>query len=217
MDVEHKAMLFMIVAKKDILIATSNHGKAERYRGLVRHIDSEIILHMPQDLGIKPIEVKENRTLKENAEQKALAYLGKVSIPILANDTGFYVKGEGLVENPKRIAMGENGREVSHEEVCEAMISFWRGIAEKHGGRVEAAWIDEFAFVMPNGSVRRETAQRDVVLTSTVFGQAHVQLPVRALYISKATGKPAVLHTQEEELLELAPIMKALARLLSPN
>ncbi|MDP4008813.1 MAG: non-canonical purine NTP pyrophosphatase [bacterium] len=203
--------------KKDILIATSNHGKAERYRNLVRHIDSEIILHMPQDLGIEPIEVKENGTLKENAEQKALAYLGKVPIPILANDTGFYVEGEGLVENPKRIALGENGREANHEEVCEAMILFWRGIAEKHGGQVEAAWIDEFTLVMPNGSVRQETAQRDVILTNTVFGQAHVQLPVRALYISKATGKPAALHTQEEELLELAPIMKALARLLSPN
>jgi hypothetical protein len=39
-------------------------------------------------------------------------------------------------------------------------------------------------------------------------------MPVRALYYSKTTNKPAIQHTAEEEILEMEPVINALANVL---
>jgi hypothetical protein len=94
------------------------------------------------------------------------------------------------------------------------MTKFWQGIADAHGGSVDAAWVDEFVLLMPDGIMQTASSRREVLLTSTIHGDTHIQFPVRALYISKATGKPSALHTQEEDDLELMPIRDALMSLL---
>jgi len=53
-----------------------------------------------------------------------------------------------------------------------------------------------------------------VILTDREFGKAHLQMPVRALYISKTTNKPAIQHTKEEEILEMKPVIDALIKIL---
>ena len=199
-----------------VLFATNNAGKVERYRKLLR--DTGIELVTPKDLGIEPENVEENgKTLAENAELKARAYFGKTDFPILSNDAGFYVEGEGFVDAPKRISLnGRNEHTLSNEEIAEAMTKFWQGIADKYGGQVNAAWVEEFVLLMPDGSVCTAPCRREVVLTNTVHGDTHIQFPVRALYIAKATGKPSALHTPEEDDIELAPIRDALISLVVP-
>lgn len=199
-----------------ILVATNNLGKVDRYRRLLRNTDIELCT--PSELGIDVQEVVEDgKTLQENAERKARAYLGKTDLPILANDTGFYVEGEGFVDAPKRIALTKRGeKELTQREVAEAMRDFWKSIATKYGGRVDAAWIEEFVLLLPDGTLHTTPCRREVVLTNTVHGKTHLQLPIRALYISKTTGKPSVLHTPEEEDEELLPVRDALLALLVP-
>ncbi|MBI2121224.1 MAG: hypothetical protein HYU05_00825 [Candidatus Wildermuthbacteria bacterium] len=201
---------------RDILAATTNEGKIERYRKLIAHSGIFVVLHAPIELGIKNISAEENgATLSENASMKARAYFGAVDMPILANDTGFYVEGEGLVDAPKRAALGaRDEKNLSEEEKSELLIRFWQSMARKHGGRVDASWIDSFVLLLPNGDSRKSEARREVILTDTIFGKTHVQLPIRSLYISKATGKPAALHTKEEDLQELLPISNALFHIL---
>lgn len=74
--------------------------------------------------------------------------------------------------------------------------------------------MDFFILLKPNSKISREKAKREIILTDKVFGAPYIQFPIRALYISKTTNKPAVLHTKEEEILELKPITDALFKLL---
>ncbi len=198
-----------------VLLATNNKGKLERYRKLLAGTDIELLI--PADLGIDVIDVEETgKTLAENAILKASAYLGKVDFPILANDTGFYVEGDGFIAAPKRFALGgKQEKELSQEEIAEYMMEFWKAIAEKHGGEVDAAFPETFALVYPDGTVRTEESRREILLTNREFGPVHLTLPIRSLYISKDTRKPALTHTPEEEEQELLPVRTALLSLLS--
>lgn len=201
---------------RKILIASNNQGKVDRYQMLASAGGIMVELCTPDDLGIASVDVEEcGTTLRENAQLKARAYQGLVSLPILANDTGFWVEGEGFIDAPKRRALqGVDEGTLSPEEVYERLLNFWQDIARTHGGSVNAAWVEEFVLIKEDGSEVHCSSRRDVLLTDTIYGNAALGLPVRALYISKATGKPALLHTHEEEVLEMEPIMTALRTLL---
>jgi inosine/xanthosine triphosphate pyrophosphatase family protein len=203
--------------KKKVLLATHNEGKAERFKNLLRHTGLDIEVHMPKEFGLDNIDPEETgKTLAENAAIKARAYFGRVDMPILANDTGFWVAGEGLVDTPKRTALGNTDeKELTKEEIAKAILEFWKAIAKKHDGKVDAAWIEAFALLDPDGTMHTAESRREVVLTDHVFGEAHIQMPVRALYISKTTNKPSIQHTAEEEILELQPVTDALTKVLT--
>jgi inosine/xanthosine triphosphate pyrophosphatase family protein len=199
-----------------ILLATNNQGKVERYKTLVAQTGLDIELCIPSELGIVAREVEENAdSLAGNAELKARAYFGLVDMPILANDTGFYVEGEGLVEAPKREALGDiDERTLSNEDRAARLLAFWKGIATKYGGQVDAAWVEVFVVLYPNGTVRRADSCREVLLTDQEFGTPHLAMPVRALYYSKITNKPSIQHTEVEELAEMQPVIDALVQVL---
>ncbi len=177
----------------------------------------DIKVYTPKDFGLEHIEVEESgKTLAENSEIKARAYFGKVNIPILANDTGFWVRGEGLIDAPKRTALGKTAKEnLTKEEIAKALLDFWKNVATKYGGRVDAAWMEVFTLLNPDGAMRISESKREVILTDHVFSESpHIQFPMRALYISKITNKPSALHTKEEEILELKPVTDALFKIL---
>jgi inosine/xanthosine triphosphate pyrophosphatase family protein len=199
-----------------ILLATNNLGKVERFKKLLEFVDSELEVFTPKELGIEVLDVEETgETLLENAELKAEAYFGKVDMPILSNDTGFFVEGEGMVNAPKREALrGSDEHSLTKEEIAEKILSFWKGVATKHGGKVDAAWVESFVVLLPSGIKKTSESRREIVLTNTEFGKAHIQMPVRALYYSKTTGKPAIEHTEEEEILEMEPVIEALRKIL---
>lgn len=199
-----------------VFLATNNGGKIERFKNLLKQVDNDIEVYTPTELNIEIIDVVENgKTLEENAKLKAAAYAGKVNMPILANDTGFYVEGEGFVDAPKRHALrGTDEKDLSKEEISKRLLEFWKGVATKHGGKVDAAWIESFVVIYPNGEVKQSDSRREVLLTDQEFGVPHMQMPVRALYYSKATNKPSIQHTEEEEILEMKPVITALAQVL---
>lgn len=199
-----------------VFLSTNNSGKIERFKKLIRHMGSDIEVYAPSDLDIEPIDVAETGvTLAENADLKVRAYFGKVDMPILGNDTGFYVEGEGFVDAPKRMALeGVDENTLSKEEISQRLLKFWKGIATKYGGKVNAAWIESFVVIYPDGEVKEAGSRREVTLTDQELGVPPLQMPVRALYYSKSTNKPAVQHTEEEEVLEMKPVIDALAKVL---
>ena len=202
--------------KKKIFLATNNEGKIERYKKLLAYAGLEFEVNTPKEFGLDRIVAKETgTTLAENAEIKARAYLGKVDMPVLANDTGFFVEEEGLITTPKRSALTtKEERALSKEEIAKKMSDFWRGIARKHGGRVNAAWIEAFVLIDESGISHTAEARRNIILTDETYGEPHLELPVRAHYISKATNRPAVQHTEKEEMLEMQPVLEALKNCL---
>ncbi len=197
--------------KLEILLASNNEGKIARYRKLSKEIDESIVLISPNEIGITIEDVREDGNLEENAKKKARAYFGKTKLPVIANDSGIYVDGIGLVKNPKRIALDRDENTFTKEEIYDKVADYWKNVARSHGGEIEAAWVDAFALIMPSGKVYIQGARREIILTDKVFGEAHIQFPLRPLYISKTTNKPVVHHTEEEELIEVAPIKEALA------
>lgn len=200
----------------NVLVATNNKGKVERYRKLLEGTDIELVT--PAELGIEGVDVVEDgATLAENAEKKARAYFGMVDFPIIANDTGVWVDGEGMILAPKRLALGDaDEKRLSLEEIAERMTAFWKGIATKYGGEVDAAFPETFACVYPDGTCRTADSKREVLLTDRQYGPIHLTLPIRPLYISKATGKAYIDNTEEDEALELKPVRDALVSLLLP-
>lgn len=199
-----------------VFLATNNGGKIERYRNLLNQIDTGIEVYTPAELGIEAFDVVENgATLEENATLKAKAYFGKVDMPILSNDTGFYVEGEGFIDAPKRIALGDTAEgTLTKEEIAERLVQFWKDVAARHGGKVDAAWIDSFIALYPNGEIKAAESRREVLLTDQELGTPHIQMPVRALYYSKITNKPAAQHTAEEEIAEMQPVIEAMSEVL---
>ena len=199
-----------------ILLATNNDAKIERLKKLFKYIDSSIELYSPKELNLEIIEVLENaNSLIGNAELKAKAYFGKVDMPILTNDTGLYVEGEGLIDAPKRQALGKiNPNTLSKKEISEKMLNFWQEIATKYGGKVDAAWIDTFVMLYPDGKIKKSDSRREIILTNKILGKAHLETPIRTLYYSKSTNKPASLHTEDENKLEMEPIIDALRKIL---
>ncbi len=201
-----------------VLLASNNAGKRERYKRLIASARIPVVLTTPQEERIEEVSVEEvGATTEENALEKARAYSGKTVLPILANDTAFWVEGEGFVLAPKRAALGgSTAHELSQEEIAEKMLAFWQGVAKKHGGSVNAAWIESFALVLPGGREQTARSRREVVLVDKVLGAVDSFLPVRALTVVRATGKPAVAQSQEEEDAELRPITEALRAVLAP-
>lgn len=198
-----------------ILLATTNGGKIERFSKLLKEVSNDIEIFTPHDFGLDLDVAETGTTLSENAKLKAYAYLGKTDIPILSNDTGFYVEGEGFIVAPKRHALqGQDEHELTKEEISKRMMSFWKSIATKNGGEVDAAWIEAFVVLYPNGTFKHEESRREILLTNREFGVPPLSMPVRALYYSKITNKPAIQHTQEEEVLEMKPVIDALAKVL---
>lgn len=200
----------------NIFLATNNGGKVERFKKLLKLIDEDIKVFTSADLNIEVKDVIENgKTLEDNARLKANAYFGKVDMPILANDTGFYVEGDGFVDAPKRTALvGADENTLSKEEISKKLLSFWKGVANRHGGKVDAAWVEAFVVIYPNGEMKEASSRREIVLTDQEFGVPHLDMPVRALYYSKITNKPAIQHTEEEEILEMKPVTDALIEVL---
>ena len=131
-------------------------------------------------------------------------------------ETGRIEYGEGFVDAPKRKALGETSEHsLTKDEIAERLVKFWKGAATKHGGKVDAAWIEVFVALYPDGKLNAAESKREIVLTDQEYGKAHIQMPVRALYYSKVTGKPSIQHTEEEEILEMQPVIKALREVMS--
>lgn len=198
--------------QKRTLLASNNQQKVERYKRLLAELEVSIELVTPSEYGIEALDVVEDgETLEANARLKAQAYAKIVDIPVLGNDTGFWLETEGFVDAPKRVALaGESEHELSKEEITKRMLAFWKQKATDNGGKVDAAWIDVFVLILPDRTERVAEARRDVVLTDTPFGEPLPQMPVRALYISKTTNKPSIQHIDAEELEEMQPVIDAL-------
>lgn len=200
-----------------ILLATTNKSKVERIRKLLKAFGSDVEAKTPTDLGIEPVETEEGSDLLANARDKARSYFGQTDLPILGTDTGFFLDNEIL--DPamvKRNALGGRDESVlSRQEIKQAFLDFYIGLARKHGGQAEAYWKDVFVLVMPDGTEKAAEGIRPVILTDKVHGQVDDFFPMRSLYYSKTTGRFTCDATEEDEKMELGPYSEALIRLMS--
>jgi leucyl-tRNA synthetase len=206
--------------KMDLVFATNNVGKFKRMQKLFAAAGFDIVLKMPADIGIKDFDVVEDgQMIAENAEKKARALAKLTDLPVLADDTGFFIDGAEVDPvTVKRNALGgADEKSLTVEQIAEKMQAYYKAIATARGGKVDAEWRQALCFVTPEKAMVYEEAIRPVALTNEMHGTLDPSLPLRGLYIPKPTGKYTSEETEEEELLELKPITDAIKKLFTPS
>ncbi len=207
-------------AQTDVVFATNNPGKFERMKKLFAASGLPVTLKMPADAGVKDFDVVEDGgTVSANAQKKARALAALTDLPVLADDTGFFIEGEAALDpvTVKRNALGgADEKSLTAEQIAARMQDYYKTIAAKHGGTVDAEWRQTLCLITPEKAVICEDAVRPVVLTAERHGEFDPALPLRGLYMPKPTGKYPADETEEEELLEFKPIIDAIARLFTP-
>lgn len=203
----------------EIVFATNNAGKVARMRKLALASGLKIVIKTPEEIGIANFKVIEDQdTLEGNVEKKVRELSKLTQLPVLADDSGFYIEGEEC--NPvmvKRNALGSmNEQELTTDEVGIRIAEYYKDIATKHGGTVHAEWRNALCFAI-QGSVRHVEAVRPVILTNEIQGAFDPHLPLRSMYKPVPTSKYVCEQSEEEELLELKPITDALHKLLTPS
>jgi leucyl-tRNA synthetase len=199
--------------------ASNNQGKLKRMQTLFKAGGLAITLKTPIDIGVENFDVVEDgATLMENAEKKARSLAGKANIPVFADDSGFFINGTKIdpVTVKRNALAGLDEKSLTVEEIAKKMQDYYAEIASKQGGRVDAEWHNALCLILPDGSARKVETIRPVILTNESRGNVDPYLPLRGLYISKATNKYVLEQTEVEELEELQPITDGLKKIFTP-
>ena len=206
--------------RMEVVFASNNKAKKARMQKLVDAAGLSIQLKTPEEIGILDFDVVEDGlTLTENSEKKARALSHLTSLPILADDSGFFIENSKLdpVKVKRNALDGVDEKEFSTEEIGNKMLTYYQRIATDHGGRVDAEWRSSLCLMSSAKILKQEEAIRPTILTNEPHGIMDPFMPLRPLYISKDTNKYVLDQTDEEELIELKPIMDALTRLFRPS
>lgn len=205
--------------EKTIVLATNNDAKKARVKNLFTRKGFSVDFQSLSDAGIVPVEVEENGSLEENAVKKALAYVGKTNFSVLANDTSLVLEGVNLdpVKVKRNALEGVKESELSQDEIAEKMLAFYQKIIREKGGEVSGYWHEVWALAEPDGTVRTQTAKREVIFTETVSGEVDPYFPLRSLYRSKVTGKYHHESTDEDYIQEMQPVFAAVRNLIFPT
>jgi leucyl-tRNA synthetase len=203
----------------DVVFASNNDGKFRRMQKLVKAAGLKINLKKPVDVGVENFDVTEDKkTLAENAQKKARALAEKTNLSVIADDTGFFIDGVEIdpVTVKRNALTGVDEKTLTVEEIGAKMSDYYKDIARKNGGKVDAYWKNALCLITPEKFAIHSEGVRPVILTDEVHGVVDPHLPVRGLYIAKASGKYALEQSEEEELKELQPITDALKQLFTP-
>ena len=203
----------------EVVFASNNKGKAARIEKLLKHAGIDVKVLMPSDVGISDFDVVEDgKTLEENATKKAQTLAKLTDKVVIADDTGFFIHGEELdpVTVKRNALVGKDEKDLSIDEVGAILHEYYKTFARDKGGKLDAEWKNAICTITPDGTETIEVALRPVILTDESHGTLDPYLPLRPLYMSKATGKYVLEQNEEEEMLELSPIAQALKKLLRP-
>lgn len=103
-----------------LLYATNNKSKLHNMRYRLRDYPIKVVC--PGDMGVH-MEVEENgKTAVENALLKARAYYDVMHFPVVAGDSGVYIDGLAVEEQPGLYARRYNGTVLSDDEMIERYI-----------------------------------------------------------------------------------------------
>jgi len=203
----------------EVVFATNNRGKVARIQKLFKAANLPIIFKMPEEVGIRNFDVSEDgKTLFKNAEKKARALAKLTSLPVFADDSGFFIDGAEIdpITVKRNALLGADEKSLSVLEIAARMQKYYQDIASSRGGKVDAEWRNAFCFITPEKFALHAESVRPVVLTDKLRGKIDPYLPLRGLYISKITGKHVLEQTEDEELRELEPITEAIEKLVRP-
>lgn len=183
---------------KDVLFATNNPSKLERFRKYYEPIGINIV--SPKDTEIE-LEVEEDgKTPEKNALIKALAYHNASQIPVFAVDYGL------RIENfPEEKQPGVNVRRIpgfAERPGDQDLLDYYTEGLKTVGGESEGEWTAAIALVTTGGQTHTANFNRTTVFTSERSNKITPGEPLNSIQIDPDTGK-YFSDLNEEEWMEI--------------
>ncbi|MGL4758282.1 MAG: non-canonical purine NTP pyrophosphatase [Patescibacteria group bacterium] len=207
----------------NILLATSNPGKAVRYKRFFNSQDIKI--YTCQELGIELPAVDEDADNEEvNSEEKAKKYFraltnSEVDLPkgkwiSMGVDTGLYFDSVGRREQPGPHVKGIAGAGVfreTQEETFQKMAVYYSALAKKYGGRLHGYFRDSYTLYDGQKTLQQD-AKRPIELVDTMYLK-DVNFPINSFL--KVEGKYINEFSDEDYINYIAPGFKAVGKLIT--
>ena len=198
---------------KKIYFATGNKQKLERMQELAAKVADDFVIQKVPEL----IYVEENwATPVENALQKIEPYTW-LDAPIIAGDTGVYF--DDIAFDPthvKRQALNNanmNYQTATQEEIYDAMIEFYKSLADSKWWEFPFYYLDGWAIKYPNENILTFETKRNNILTNTIHWEKQLYFPMCNLYKSQKTGKYYTDRTVQDNFEELSEQIELLQKI----
>lgn len=198
---------------KKIYFATGNKQKLERMNHLAQYIADDFVVEKVPNI----IDVEENgKTPVENALQKVAPY-DWLDAPIIAGDTGVYF--DNIAFDPthvKRQALEKAGiyhNDASQDEIYDAMIEFYKSLADSKWWTFPFYYLDGWAIKYPNENILTFETKRNNILTNKIHWEKQLYFPMCNLYKSQKTGKYYTDRTSEDNVEELSEQIELLQKI----
>lgn len=149
---------------RKLLLATNNNAKVREYRSLLRALPFELLTLSEQ--GITSVVSEVGRTLKQNAELKAVAFSAESQLLALADDSGLEV--DVLGGEPGPLSARYAGEGASDREKIDYLLARLKGVPqEKRSARFRCV----IAIATPEGRVEFCSGECPGVITFEPRGE----------------------------------------------
>jgi 8-oxo-dGTP diphosphatase len=132
-----------------LFYGTGNSSKLRNMRALLEGLPIELI--SPLEYAGNLPEIPENgNTPWDNAKDKAMIYHKLTGMPSMGLDSGLYIEGLSLDEQPGTHVRRVGGRTLTDIE----FIEHYSSIAKQHGGKVRARFINGLCVVADENRIK---------------------------------------------------------------
>ena len=188
---------------KEILFATENESKAERFRQKLLARNIEIITI--NDLKEK-IDIEENvQNAIDNALIKARAYQKVVNLPILAMDDNLYIDNFPDDKQPGMFVRRVNGKRLTDEQ----MIEYYANLAKDYGdnGKLTCRWIYGIALINNNQEKTYTWSKEDFYLVDKPSNKINPGYPLNSISVNKKLNKYFTDITDDEKMKDESDVI----------
>lgn len=171
-----------------LLYGTSNPAKLNSMRKIVQGLDIEIIGLKDIDIKVSTVDESGDNPL-ENARLKALFYYKTLKMPVFSCDSGLYIEGLEIKDQPGAYVRRVMGKELSDEE----MIEHYANVAARLGGFANARYKNAICLVLNKDNIY-EYAGEDISSESFfIASKPHTKrikgFPLDSISIEIESGK----------------------------
>jgi XTP/dITP diphosphohydrolase len=185
---------------KQILMATSNPHKKERFQHYLKELSLNVIGLADLDEKIEVVE--DGKTPEENALKKAMAGFETTGKPTFGVDYWFYIEGLPAERQPcqyvRRIFVGEAGER--KDATDDEMLEYYSKLVKELGGKTDGLWVSAIALITSKGKEFVERFERKTILTSKINPKRTPGEPLNSIQIDPTTGKYFTDLTKKEWL-----------------
>ncbi len=180
-----------------IVYGTTNPAKLDHMRQMLEGLDIELIGLNDLDIKVKPINESGNHPL-ENARIKALAYYKAIKMPVFSCDSGLYIEGIEVEEQPGVHVRRVNNKELNDEE----MIKHYSNLADRLGGVAKAKYKNAICLILDDNLLfehdGEELASSSFLLVSNPHPNRNLGFPLDSISVKLETGKYYMDLTEDE-------------------